>query len=251
MGSIRVELASAPPALHCALMLPRQDLWPEGAPGPLGDNQVALWLVPLSAVPPLDCLSEDERLRASAAIDRQVGERYRAARRALRLILSAAVGQRPEDLLFGYNQARQPKLTWPPEGQLDFSLSYREDMALIAVSRAGPVGVDLETIDETIPAFDIAASEFATPESKLLATLPQEEIARTFTQTWVRKEALAKMRGAGLWAGLERDVVIEGEGAAWRDLAGLPEGFAGALAIEAAPAMIRQASCIFTPPPAA
>lgn len=223
--------------------------WPAMMPGPLPDTGVAIWLVVLAEVPPLDCLSQDERIRAAAAIDPLVGERYRAARRALRLILAAALGQNPADLLFSYGPARQPHLAWPEASGIAFSLSYREGVALVALSRAGPVGVDLETIDPSIPAFDIAASEFASAEVRELASASEEALAHNFTQMWVRKEALAKMSGKGLWEGLSSLPADHGAHAHWHDLSDLPQGFAGACASEAAPALITKARCVFTRPP--
>lgn len=218
-------------------MLISTSSWPDDAPGLVPEGALIFWLVELATVPELACLSEDERLRAQAALDPRVGARYRAARTALRLVLAAAVNQRPEDLLFGYNAARQPSLLWPPASGIDFSLAYREGLALIALSRAGPIGADLETVDMSVPAFDIAASEFASEEARLLARLPEEDMALGFTQLWVRKEAVAKLQGTGLWDGLDRPA-LSAEDGLWHDLVDLPQGFAGAYAIAAMPGIV-------------
>lgn len=223
-------------------------LWPDDQPGPLASGALRLWLIDLAEVPTRDCLSEDERMRAAGAIDPQNGARYRAVRIALRLLLAAALDQHPADLMFAYGATRQPHLAWPPQSGIDFSLSYRADTALIALSRAGPVGIDLETIDPSVPAFDIAASEFAAPEVKHLAALSENEIAKSFTQMWVRKEAIAKLRGEGLWQGLaDLPALADSEGQ-WRDLAGLPEGLAGAYAIQGTVKDLRLARLKLTPP---
>lgn len=210
---------------------------------------LAIWLVHLDEVPAIDCLSEDERMRAAAAIDPVIGERYRAARRALRLVLSAATGQAPADLLFSYGTAREPHLAWPPDSDIDFSLSYRDHLALIAVSRAGAVGVDLEHVDPAIPAFDIAASEFATSEVRELAGQSEAELALRFTQMWVRKEAVAKMTGEGLWQGLANLPAGQDDNGFWHDLRGLPPDYAGAYAIRVRPVALALRRADFTQPP--
>ena len=229
-------------------MLGDPNIWRPDTPGSVPEGAVKLWLVALDEVPHIACLSDDERIRAAAAINLENGQRYRAVRTALRLLLAGATAQNPADLLFSYGSTRQPFLAWPPQAGIDFSLAYREQVALIALSRAGSIGVDIETIDQAVPAFDIAASEFAAPELKALASVSEVEVATAFTKMWVRKEAVAKLRGAGLWHGLETLPALEGEGPA-RDVTGLPPGLVGAYAIESNSADIVYAQLRFIQQP--
>ena len=69
------------------------------------------------------------------------------------------------------------------------SLSRAGDRTLVAVSTAGPVGVDVERADAA--AFDAFAR---------VALHPQEraDVAAARTRTWVRKESLVKATGDGL-----------------------------------------------------
>ena len=81
---------------------------------------------------------------------------------------------------------------------LAFSVSHAADRAVVAVSPAGPIGVDVElvvrrkTVDllksRTLTANELAALERIAPELQ----------ARAFTRYWTRKESLLKATGQGL-----------------------------------------------------
>ena len=69
------------------------------------------------------------------------------------------------------------------------SISYAEDVTVVALTEAGPVGVDVERRDAAdFPGFDAVAAH------------AQEELdeVRPRTITWVRKESLLKATGHGL-----------------------------------------------------
>lgn len=69
------------------------------------------------------------------------------------------------------------------------SISYAEDLTVVALTGLGPVGVDVERRDAaSFPGFDGVAAH-AREESRN---------ARTRTITWVRKESLLKATGHGL-----------------------------------------------------
>lgn len=83
---------------------------------------------------------------------------------------------------------------------LDVSVSHSGDFVAVAVTRAGPVGVDIEqlrTLDYTIVLADVCTSE----EQRFVAT--QED----FYTYWTRKEAFLKATGDGLLRPM-RDIAV-------------------------------------------
>ena len=89
-----------------------------------------------------EVLSEDERWRAQRYAFRRDRVRFIAARSFLRRTLGRHRGVDPASLRFAYGLCGRPELEDAPT--LQFNLSYSSDQALLAVSRNGPLGVDLE-----------------------------------------------------------------------------------------------------------
>jgi 4'-phosphopantetheinyl transferase len=69
------------------------------------------------------------------------------------------------------------------------SISYAEDLAVMALTEAGPVGVDVERADA---ASFRGYAEVAAHDEEVVPD------ARTRTTNWVRKESLLKATGQGL-----------------------------------------------------
>jgi 4'-phosphopantetheinyl transferase len=73
--------------------------------------------------------------------------RYIVARGALRLILARYLAISPARVAFHYGLHGKPSLVSPsPGGALEFNLSHTDDIALYAVTRGIPLGVDVEGI---------------------------------------------------------------------------------------------------------
>src|SRR5579872_1931989 len=86
-------------------------------------------------------LSEDERRRAQRYAFLRDRVRFIAARSFLRRTLGRHRGVDPASLRFAYGLRGRPELEGAPA--LQFNLSYSGDQALLAVSRDGPLGVDV------------------------------------------------------------------------------------------------------------
>ena len=71
---------------------------------------------------------------------------FLVGRSALRQVPGTAARRRPGDVAFAYGEHGKPRLV---AGGPHFNLSHSGDVALIAVSLSGPVGVDVE---QEIPA---------------------------------------------------------------------------------------------------
>lgn len=140
-------------------------------------------------------LSGDERDRASRFHFDIHRSRFIAARAMLRTILGAYLGQAPEQLTFAYSKHGKPILTGFP---LHFNLSHAESGALLALTRAAPVGTDLEKVRPMADMLEITRRFFSPMEARALADLPVDEMSEAFFRVWTRKEAFVKATGEGL-----------------------------------------------------
>ena len=172
----------------------------------LNADEVHVWQVPLEMAQSdlnyfYSILSPEERNRAARLIDVRLQERFIAARGWLRQILWQYIHIKPGDLKFSYNEHGKPALIHPfniPDSQrVEFNLSHSGDLAMYAICRQRPVGIDVEWIDDRLE-MDIIAGKFFSPaELQLYRTTPAKQKASTFYTCWTQKEAYLKARGEG------------------------------------------------------
>lgn len=146
-------------------------------------------------------VSQDERDRAARFRRPRDGYRWLAARAALHRVLGGHLGIAPEALRYTFSGHGKPALdlAGPP---LHFNLSHSGRIALIAVTRHAPVGVDVER-EKPLPDWRAVASRFFSPaERAQLEALDAADRQRGFYRCWTRKEALIKATGEGLSADL-------------------------------------------------
>jgi 4'-phosphopantetheinyl transferase len=142
-------------------------------------------------------LSADELARARRLVDPAARARHLALRHALRAILARYVDSGPAQLRFGREARGKPFVAEPPT-DWTFNLSDSRELALLAVSRTGPVGVDLEHL-RPLPRRDgIARRIFAAAQVAALEASPVEARDALFFRHWTAFEALQKATGAGL-----------------------------------------------------
>ena len=80
---------------------------------------------------------------------------------------------------------------------LHFNLSRSCDLAIVAVTDIGPVGVDVE-FERSIPDWASVASRFFSPhEQAQLADVDAGQRQHAFYYCWTRKEAVIKATGEG------------------------------------------------------
>lgn len=129
-----------------------------------------------------------------------------AARSALRLILAGHVGLALAARPFVVAKGGKPSIAATAGGaRVEHSLAHSDRAALIAISRDGPVGVDIEEprsvrLSDHRRAMLIEAARALSPSQPL----PEGPGEAQFLQAWVRLEALAKATGEGLGALLGR-----------------------------------------------
>lgn len=121
----------------------------------------------------------------------------RASHQVLRLLLAADVGPSVAARPFRTDPLGKPALAAPGP---QFSLSHSGQAALIALSRNGAIGADIEAARTVRMPSERRATILAAGS----AAVPQAPIADAagsdlgLLQAWVRLEALAKARGCGM-----------------------------------------------------
>jgi 4'-phosphopantetheinyl transferase len=191
-------------------------------------------------------LAEDEWARASRFRFEKHRRQYVVGRGALRTLLAAYLGIRPEAVRFRYGPRGKPFLESPED--LQFNLSNSDEMALVGFVRGPEIGVDVEYLRPMPDCEQISERFFSESERRVLRGIPQPTKEEAFFNCWTRKEAYLKAVGEGLAAPLDsfdvtlapgdppRMLTLEGDperAARWFFRHLVPaEKYVGALAIE-------------------
>lgn len=127
------------------------------------------------------------------------------ARAALRIILSGYVGLEAAKRPFVMARGGKPNFDHGTGPTVDFSLAHCDTAAIVAISTAGPIGVDIEA-PRPIRIADHRRLQLVEAAASLAPAtpLPDGPGEARFLQAWVRLEALAKLTGEGLGALLGR-----------------------------------------------
>jgi 4'-phosphopantetheinyl transferase len=219
---------------------------------------VNVWAVPLdlSAEEVAACLSvldSSEKERAARRRFEPHRKRFIAARGSLRMVLGRYLQKRPNEIEFAYGPHGKPSLQFP-HSPIEFNATDSDDLVLIALSTAGPVGVDVERIRAVRDADALVKRFFSARENDLFRKLSNDQKPAAFFNLWTRKEAFLKGTGEGIGHSLNRVEVsfLPGEPAAFlpgATLEGLTgwslhalnpaDGFAAALATRFEPSRVR------------
>src|SRR5215831_10819039 len=148
----------------------------------------------------ISVLSGDEIARASRFVGERNREQYIVGRARLRQILASYLAVRPEAMRFSYGKHGKPLLSRYPHAP-SFNLSHSGDLAALAVSGCGAVGIDVEQLRPV--GTEIGQRFFTANENAILARLSGRHQVETFFRCWTRKEALVKANGRGLTGGLQ------------------------------------------------
>jgi 4'-phosphopantetheinyl transferase len=151
-------------------------------------------------------LASDERRRAVRLLHALHRRRFIVARGCLRAILSRYLDLTPERVLFDYGAHGKPAIdpAQMPGAPLHFNLTHCGDLALVAVTRVGHTGIDLEELQADFPVQQVARRFFAPGEVARLGQLAPQQRGTAFFRCWTRKEAFVKANGLGLSLPLDR-----------------------------------------------
>ncbi|WP_157477431.1 4'-phosphopantetheinyl transferase family protein [Granulicella tundricola] len=210
-------------------------------------DEIQLWRVHAEASGRLydrcrDLLTADEVERLKRLRPGMAADEFVVGRGSLRMLLGAALRQSPREIVLQTGAHGKP---FTPG--IEFSVSHSRGLILIALSWSATLGVDVEAIDPTIEALEIARDTFAASEIAVIEKAQEgAERVQVFYRWWARKEAVAKAHGQGITLSLkefavdvdaeeEREIFLSAESNPTNRCffvrgISLPIGFAGALA---------------------
>jgi 4'-phosphopantetheinyl transferase len=188
---------------------------PETVP-PLADGMVQVWRIRLDGperVRVLDgayaMLNAEERTRAAAMRSLARREEFIVGRGTLRRLLGMQLGVDAAALVFEAGDHGKPRLKKDNYGDsgfakmtagvnldVEFNVAHSGGVVLIALSRAGAVGVDVERVDREIEVLEVARTALHADDVAGIASA--ENPAAEFFRCWTRHEAVGKADGRGL-----------------------------------------------------
>jgi 4'-phosphopantetheinyl transferase len=175
----------------------------------LGSDSIHIWRIDLDG--PIgnlkDLLSMEEMERAQTKIAAKEQDRFVVARGSMRSILADYLGVAGEEIEFIHGEQGKPSVGYT-SSNIEFNLTHCADMALLAVARATPVGIDLERIRTRPMQLKIARRMFSEEIFRELEQLPPEQQDATFFQHWTELEASAKCIGDGIFSYKQGDKSI-------------------------------------------
>jgi 4'-phosphopantetheinyl transferase len=178
--------------------------WQPAAHQPLpAPDEIHVWRIDLAAVTesPDDApvLSPDEHERAGRLIREHKRVRFIAGRSTLRRLLGQYLDEKPQALIFRYGPHGKPALaTRTSSTALTFNFSHSKDLALLAVTAAREIGIDIEYLHRDISVDSFARHILCENEAAALQRLPAERRKQALLTAWTRKEAYLKALGVGL-----------------------------------------------------
>ena len=220
-----------------------QQAWPLPPPRiELADGEVHVWSAWLGRAQTDDAaglamLSEEERARAAKFHFGGDRRNFIARRSMLGAILGHYLQVEPSQVSLAYEERGKPRLAGPDNpAPLHFNCSHSRNLALCAVGRSAPLGVDVEQLRPVPEMADIVAAFCSGPENARISAAPPEKKLEAFFSLWTRKEAWLKATGEGIAGSLAQLDCSEAP-PGWSILTLSPApGFAGALACAAASA---------------
>ena len=169
---------------------------PDGLPQP---GTVDAWYAPLDLLDHLHdawmpSLDEDERARAHRFRFARDRRRFELAHGLLRHVLARYLDLPPGSLVLSRGLHGKPGLAGMP---LQFNLSDTKDSVLIGVSRATPIGVDIETLLREVD-HEAVGLHYFTPQEVAAIRAQGPGAKELFLLYWTRKEAVLKASGVGI-----------------------------------------------------
>jgi 4'-phosphopantetheinyl transferase len=169
---------------------------------------VQLWRIDLAGATGLHNhltphLSPSEQLHASRYRLEQAQVHFSVGRACLRTLLGNVSGLDPLSIAITTGAHGKPESPNLIGHNVAFNVAHSKDTILIALSRNGPVGVDVEYFDRPTDIMDVAKHNFTETETSSLEAIADPKTRhRTFYRYWTRKEAVLKADGRGLIASL-------------------------------------------------
>lgn len=179
--------------------------------GTLGANEIHVWHTDLTAQEAaidrlFPLLDNHEQSRAARFLVPEPRVQFILSRAFLRIALGQYLQIAPREVRFHTAEHGKPELTGG--SGLHFNLSHTDGTTMIAVTRAGRVGVDVERIRENLDPWALGKRFFSQQESEWLRSRPLDQRFAAFFACWTAKEAYVKACGGGLSVALDGFAVI-------------------------------------------
>ena len=192
--------------------------WPEGPRQiRLGPRDLQVWAVRLDGYSEYELafvkqtLPEIEQTRAGRFHRRQHHDYYVIQHTVLRRLLGQYLDCDPASIQIGHGPNGKPELLDPKVPLVHFNQSRSNGLGLLAFTRLGPVGVDVEK-NRSVPEFeDIVRAHFSEDEKRAMARLAPSDRLTAFFVAWTVKEAFLKATGEGITEGLAKVEVELGD----------------------------------------
>lgn len=180
----------------------KQDLLPD----------CSLWLLDIRKLPVLmpedivGILHESSVIRYSELSRKQRRIQFVVGRLLAKYAVSKLLERPIDELALIERRSNTPQLrAMPPlTGPLHYSLAYRYDYAVCAISRSRLIGLDIEIVDTGREIATPAETAFNRHENQWLSSQPANEWHRGYYELWTRKEACYKLLSSK-YAGIHDD----------------------------------------------
>ena len=140
-----------------------------------------------------------EMERSGVLVSGKARNNFMARRAFVRTVLSQYASVSPADWTIGVDSDGKPEVIAPKSNApLFFSLSRSVGLVACLVGSDRELGLDVETIDQTINVEAIADQYLAPAEARFLTDLPAAHRLKAFLKLWTLKESYLKARGVGL-----------------------------------------------------
>jgi 4'-phosphopantetheinyl transferase len=157
-----------------------------------------------------DLLNAEETARSAVFQSEPARRRFIGGRVLLRTVLGEHVGVAPQKLHFEHGPWGKPRLASNAADSVWFSLAHSGELAIVTISAASEVGIDIERVRPIPRALKIAERAFDSSSCAALHEASPEHRDVTFLRLWTRLEALAKATGCGLSSWLEQAAELGG-----------------------------------------
>lgn len=167
----------------------------------LTERTIHLWYIPYDVITVslnslFSILSVEEQNKANDFYFNKHKTAYILRKLALRVILSQYCMINPNAINFKYNYYQKPYFVTNPFN-LQFNMSHSHNMAILAITKKHPIGVDIECIKPIKNITGIANQLFSPQEYSKFVLVPSNQKIETFYKIWTRKEAFIKAIGKG------------------------------------------------------
>ncbi len=134
---------------------------------------------------------------------------YVLGQAALRCLLANALSIPGTEVCYVRGPKGKPALALQhTRPDLHFNISHSNGIILVALSRAGAIGIDIEAINPHTSIDLVSRRAFSQCETEALQTLPQALQRQHFFQLWTCKEAVVKCSGDGIHSGMNQFSVL-------------------------------------------